>query len=121
MYMYISLIDIGLFVLFALAVVLGVYLVFILHQALKTLCHVRGILAAQDESIRQSLSLLPGLVTNLTALSASLSQSAELANTALQTWQEEVASTVEDLRDGLETVTVYSKAIGEIIKAIFAR
>ena len=44
-----------------------------------------------------------------------------MANTTLDSLQTDVAGTVEELRDGLETITVYSKAIGEIIKAIFSK
>ena len=111
--MYIALSDIGWMLLFSLAVVVGVYLLLVLRQALAILCRIRGIMAAQESAIQQSLSEMPILLANLSTLSLSLKQSADMANTTLGSWQEELAGTVDDLKDGLETVTVYSKAIGE--------
>jgi cell division protein FtsB len=119
--LYIALNDIGLFILFLLAAAVGVYLILVLRQALQTLCRVQTILAAQDSAIQQSLTKLPGLLANLDELSTSLKQSADFANTTLHSWQEDLTSTVDDLRDGLDTITVYSKAISEIVRAVVSK
>lgn len=119
--MYIALSDIALIILFLLAAAVGVYLILVLSQAFKTICRIRSILSTQDTAIQQSLAQLPGLLANLNALTLSLKQSADMANNTLDSWQAEVAGTVDDLRDGLETISLYSKVIGEIIKAVFSK
>ena len=121
MNLYIALSDLGILILFALAVVIAVYLILVLRQALATLCRIRGIMAAQDSAIQQSLSQLPILLSNLSALSLSLKHGADMANNTLGSWQEELAGTVDELKDGLETISVYSKAIGEIVRAVFSK
>ena len=119
--MYIALSDLALTILFILAVAIGGYLLLVLSQALKTIRRVQGIISAQDTAIQQSLSQLPTVLANLNALTLSLRHSADMANATLDSLQDEVVSTVEDLRDGLETVTLYSRAIGEIVKAVFSK
>ena len=119
--MYIALSDLALIILFILAVAIGGYLLLVLSQALKTIRRVQGIISAQDTAIQQSLSQLPTVLANLNALTLSLRHSADMANATLDSLQDEVVSTVEELRDGLETVTLYSRAIGEIVKAVFSK
>lgn len=119
--MYIALSDLALTILFILAVAISGYLLLVLSQALKTIRRVQSIISAQDTAIQQSLSQLPTVLANLNALTLSLRHSADMANATLDSLQDEVASTVEDLRDGLETVTLYSRAIGEIVKAVFSK
>jgi hypothetical protein len=119
--LYIALSDIALIILFLLATTVSVYLILVLSQAFKVFCRIRGILSTQDTAIQQSLAQLPGLLANLNALTLSLKQSADMANNTLDSWQTEVAGTVDDLRDGLETITLYSRAIGEVVKAVFSK
>ncbi|MDU4959487.1 MAG: hypothetical protein E6X17_02300 [Sporomusaceae bacterium] len=119
--MYIALSDIALSILFCLALAIGLYLILVLRQTLQTVCRIRGIIDGHETALRQSLAQLPELLTNLNALSLSLKQSADLANSTLDSLHSEVAGTVDELRDGLETITLYSRAIGEIIKALFSK
>ena len=119
--MYITLSDLGLLLLFCLVVAIGIFLLLVLRQAFVTLNRIRNIITAQDTAIQQALSQLPVVLANINALTLSLKQSADMANTTLDSLQTDVAGTVEELRDGLETITVYSRAIGEIIKAVFSK
>lgn len=119
--MYIALSDLGLIVLFGLACAVGIYLILVLRQALSALSRIRSIITVQDAAIQQSLAQLPTLLANLSALSLSLKQSSDMASSTLGTWQEELAGTVDDLKDGLETVTLYSKAIGEVVRTVFSK
>jgi len=117
--MYIGLSELALAILFFLAVAAGIYLILVLRQALAALRRIKGIIDAQDTAIQQTLAQLPTLLASLSALSLSLKQSADMASSTLGAWQDELAGTVEDFRDGLETVTLYSKAIGEVVRTVF--
>lgn len=116
--MYISLYDLGLFILFASAVVVSIYLVAVLRRAFCVLGHIRGILDDHDEDIRESLELLPQALANVNELSVTLKEATDQTSSAIYSLQNNV---VEDLRDGMETFMVYAKVLGEIFRAIFSR
>lgn len=116
--MYIALTNLGLVLLFCLVFAVCVYLLLVLRQALVTLRDIRQIIEAQDTAIQQSLSLLPQLLANLSNLSLSLRQSADIASATLDSWQHDAAGTIDSLKDGLETIIVYSKAIGEMMRCL---
>lgn len=116
--MYISLYDLGLVILFAVTVAVGIYLIAVLRRAFSVLGHVREILDTHDDDICATLSLLPETLTNVNELAASMRETAEQTSSAISLLQNDV---VDDLRDGLETFTVYAKIISDIFRAIFAK
>ncbi|HMM20437.1 MAG TPA: hypothetical protein PKA10_06835 [Selenomonadales bacterium] len=116
--MYISLYDLGLFILFCSAVTVSIYLVAVLRRAFGVLGHIRGILEAHEEDVRESLALLPQALANLNELSVSLREATDQTSSAIYSLQNNLA---EDLRDGLETVLVYARVLGEIFRALFSR
>jgi hypothetical protein len=118
---YITLEDIGLFCLFMLASATLVYVILVLHQTLQAVCRIRSLLTTHDDAIRKSLVQLPTLLASLNELSLSLKQSADLAKHTLSSWQDEHVDTVDDLRNGLETIIMYSRAVAEVIRSVFAK
>lgn len=116
--MYVSLYDLGLFILFAVAITVSAYLIAVLRQAFSVLSHVRGILDTHDQDICETLSLLPEALANVNDLAESLKTTAEQTSGAIQLLQNDV---MEDLRDGLETFTVYAKIIMDVFRAVFSK
>ncbi|MDR3588515.1 MAG: hypothetical protein P4N41_02510 [Negativicutes bacterium] len=116
--MYISLYDLGLVILFFIAVTVSAYLIAVLRRAFCVLGHVQGILADHDQDISETLSLLPEALANVNELTASLKETAEQTSGAIAVLQDNV---VEDLREGLETFTVYAKVIADVFRAIFTK
>jgi len=119
--MYVSLSDIGLFILFLLAVIVSVCLIFVLTRAFCVLGHVRGILEDHEDDIRETLSVLPEVLSNVNELSMTVKNTVSQTSTALSSIQDEFVDTVDDLRDGLETFSLYAKVIGEIVRSIFSK
>ncbi len=119
--MYISLGDLGLFLLFIIIVIAGVYLIVVLRQVFGIFNRVRGILDAHGDDIRKTLLVLPEALTNINELAISLKETADQTNNAFGSLQNNLIDTADDLRDGLETFTIYAKAIRDVIRAIFSK
>lgn len=119
--MYISLYDLGLFVLFILAVVVGGYFIAVLHRAFCVLGYVKSILSAHNADIGEALSALPKALVNVSELADSLKQTVDQAGSAFVFLQDDIAATVDDLRDGLESFAVYAKVIYDICRMLFSK
>lgn len=119
--MYISLYDIGLFIAFSLLVIVGIYLIAVLHRTFAVLGSVSDILDSHEEDICQIIAELPGALANVNELSISLKETADQTNHAFGSLQHNITDTVEDLRDGMENIVVYGKVAAEIFQAVFAK
>ena len=119
--MYISMYDIGLFIVILLILVIGGYLIAVLRQAFYVFDHVRGILSTHKNDIGESLSLLPEVLVNINALNVSLKGTADQTSSAFRSLQHDVTNSVDSLQDGVETIVIYAKVIGEIFRALFSK
>lgn len=119
--MYISLYDLGLFILFTILIVVSGYLIVVLHRTFCVLGHILGILNTHKDDIDEIISGLPEALINLNALTISLKAIADQTNDALDSLQENVTDTVDGLLDGIESFTVYGKVIGEVFRLIFSK
>ena len=119
--MYVSLSDIGLFILFLLAIIVSVCLTFVLTRVFCVLGRVRSILEDHEDDIRETLSVLPEVLSNVNELSVTVKNTVSQTSTALSTIQDEFVDTVDDLRDGLETFSLYANVIGEIVRSLFSK
>jgi hypothetical protein len=118
---YITLYDFGFFVLVSIAVIVSAYLIAVLRQTFFLFSQVRGIIAAHDNDIRQTLSLLPVALANINLLSVSLTKTADQTSLAFRSLQADVIDTVDGLQDGLGTFIFYAKVVGEIFKYFFSK
>ncbi len=116
--MYISLYDLGLFILFAVALVVAIYLIIFLRRAIGVAGRVKEILDEHGDNIEESLALLPETLANVNALAVTLKETADQTSSAMQTLQDDL---VGNLRDGLETFAIYAKIIGDIVRAVFSK
>lgn len=119
--MYISFYDLGLFILFTVILTVSGYLIAVLHRTFCVLGHVRGILDTHRDDIGNIISELPETLENVNELTVSLKRSADLTTSAFGALQNNIIDTVDDMRDGLETFTLYAKIIGEVCKAVFSK
>jgi len=119
--MYISLYDVGLFMMFIIILIIGSYLIAVLHRTFCMLGHVRSVLDDHGDNIGQIISMLPATLANINGLVVSLKETADQANGALGSLQHNLIETVDDLRYGVENFAVYAKIIGEIWRAIFSK
>lgn len=119
--MYISLNDVGVFILFIAALVISGYLIAVLHRIFCFLGTIKETFADHSTDIGNIISALPETLENVNELTASLRKSAELTTHAFNSLQHNVIDTVDDLRDGLEEFATYAKIIGEIFRAVFGK
>lgn len=119
--MYISLQDIGLFVLFLITIIVSIYLIAVLRQTFCVLGHIKGILDDHDDNIRETLSVLPETLAHIDELAVSLKMTADQTNSAFGSLQNNLTDTVDDLRDGLETFTIYAKVFVEVFRSVFSK
>lgn len=117
--MYISLYDLGLFILFTVIIISGIYFIAVLHRVLGLLVYMREIIHTHNTDISETLTLLPKTLVNVSELAVSLKKAVDQTGNAVGVLQSDFTDTVDDLRDGLETVTLYAKVISEVFRAVF--
>lgn len=121
MTLYISLYDLGLFILFILTVVVCAYLIAVLHRTFCVLGYARDILRAHHTDICEMLSVLPKAMTSVSELADSLKHTVDQAGSAFVVLQDDISDTVDDLRDSLQTFAVYGKVIYDLFRMIFSK
>jgi uncharacterized protein YoxC len=119
--MYISLYDLGLFVLFAVLLVGGIYLIAVLRRLLCVLGVVNGLLNAHQGDIRTTVTLLQETLANINALTVCLKEATVQTTSAVRALPSEFTDTVDDLRESFETFAFYARIAGEVVKAIFSK
>jgi hypothetical protein len=117
--LYISLYDLGLFFLFAIAIIGGGYLIAVLHRLLGLLVYVKEIVHTHNADISETLTLLPRTLANVSELAVSLKRAVDQTGNAVGVLHSDFTDTVDDLRDGLETVGLYARIISEVFKSVF--
>jgi hypothetical protein len=118
---YISLYDLGLFILISLTITASAYLIFVLRQAFFLFSQARKIFVAHDDDIRATLSLLPAALVNINSLCVSLAEMAGQTNRAFQSVQTDVLDTVDGLYEDLEKFSICFRVIGEFCRTLFSK
>ncbi len=106
--MYISIYDIGITIVFLIVVTIGIYLIYAIRRIVFILDDVKRILNANEMSLKQTISLLPTVLENVNQIAASVKETASQANDVMY-----------DVKVEWETLIIYAKAIGQIVRAIF--
>lgn len=119
--MYISLYDLGMFIIFIIIIIVSGYLIAILHRGFSMIGHLRDIIATRSDDISQIIAGLPIALTSVNELAVSLKETVDQTTSAVESIQDNVTDTVDELRYGLGNFFLYVKVIGDIIKAIFSK
>lgn len=117
--MYISLYDLGLFILFSVIIVGGVYLIAVLHRLLGLLVYIKEIVHTHNSDISETLTLLPKALIDMSELAVSIKRAVDQTGNAVGVLRSDLNDTVDDLRDGLETVGLYVRIVSEVFKSVF--
>ncbi|WP_371371824.1 hypothetical protein [Sporomusa aerivorans] len=119
--MYISLYDLGLFILFAVLVTCGIYLIAVLRRVLCMLNQAQGILNAHQGDIGKTVSMFQETLININALTVTLQEATAQTTSAVRALPSEITETVEDLRESFETFALYARIAGEVVKSVFSK
>ena len=119
--MYIYFAEAGLFVLFVLAVIIGVYMIVVLNKAAKTLNQVQGILTQQEPQLTKTMTVLPLLLENINEIVLELKSITGVAAELETAVASQFLSTVENLQQSLQAFGSLTGIFFDMIKAIFGK
>ena len=119
--MYIALQDLGLFILFLIFSIAGVYLIMVLRRLLSTLGMVDDILIRHGDEVGKTLALLQETLTHVNQVTLSLQEIAAATHNTVHALPEDITDTIIELRDAVETFAVYVKIGMDIVKGLLAK
>ena len=122
--MYISLYDVGLLILFTMALAIGYYLIATLRKIAQVVAQVNGILAENRKSVEATLEVLPELLSNSNEVVLGVRKTVDTASSAVSSLEDNLTDTADKVQETMETALLYARCAGEVAKAVvgaFAR
>lgn len=118
--MFISLYDLGLLILFIVALTIAYYLILTLRKITGVITEVQGILDENRDSIGATMDVLPDLLSNSNEVVLSVRKTVDTASSAVTTIEDNLIDTADKVQDTMETALLYARCIGEVAKAVMA-
>lgn len=116
--MYISLYDIGLLILFAVALTVAYYLIIVLRRLSDVVLRLGGILDENRQSIEDTLGVLPELLVNSNEVVSSVRKTVEATSTAVTSLEDNLLDTADKVQETMETAVLYARCAGEVVKSV---
>ncbi len=118
MLVYISLYDVGLLILFAMALAIGFYLIAALRKIAAVVTQVNGMLEDNRESLGATLEVLPELLSNSNEVVVGVRKTIDSASSAVTTLEDNLTDTADKVQETMETALLYARCAGEVAKAV---
>jgi uncharacterized protein YoxC len=118
MFVYISLYDVGLIILFAMALAIGYYLIATLRKIAGVVTQIGGIIDENKDSVEATLEVLPELLSNSNEVVASVRKTVETASSAVISLEDNLTDTADKVQETMETALLYARCAGEVAKAV---
>ena len=118
MLVYISLYDVGLLILFAMALAIGFYLIAALRKIAAVVTQVNGMLEDNRESLDSTLEVLPELLSNSNEVVVGVRKTIDSASSAVTTLEDNLTDTADKVQETMETALLYARCAGEVAKAV---
>jgi hypothetical protein len=115
---YVSLYDIGLLILFTLALAVGYYLIAALRGLLRVTTQVSEVISENQQSIESVLSALPELLTNSNEVVMGVRKTVDATNSAVTCLEDNLTDTADRVQETMETALMYARCAGEVAKAV---
>lgn len=116
--MYISLYDVGLLILFAMALSVGYYLISALRAVLVVVKQVSEVIEENQTSIGATLEVLPELLSNSNEVVIGVRKTIDTANSAVTCIEDNLVDTADKVQETVETALMYARCAGEVAKAV---
>ncbi len=116
--MYISLYDVGLLILFAMALAIGYYLIATLRKISLVVTQVNGMMEENRESIEATLEVLPDLLSNSNEVVLGVRNTVDKASSAVISIEDNLTDTADKVQETMETALLYARCAGEVAKAV---
>lgn len=118
MLVYISLYDVGLLILFIMALAIGYYLIDALRKIASVVAQVNGIIAENRDSLEATVEVLPELLSNSNEVVLGVRQTIDSANSAVTTIEDNLTDTADKVQETVETALLYARCAGEVARAV---
>lgn len=116
--MYISLYDVGLLILFAMALAIGYYLIVTLQKIAGVVTQVSGMMEENKDSIEAALDVLPDLLSNSNEVVLGVRKTVDTASSAVASLEDNLTDTADKVQETMETALLYARCAGEVAKAV---
>lgn len=110
--------DLGLVILFLIAVGLSVYLFIALNHLTSILKKVRELLDKHGSNIDKTMDRLPSIAANIDEAAVNVKQGVEKAAATVDAVGDTISETVVAVSSGTQEAVEYVKIISEIIKVL---
>ncbi len=108
------------FIIFCIAVVIGVFLIIFLRNCLKVVDKVNKILDSNSESIEKTLEVLPSTVKSIDELAISAKGTLDMATSVVSTVEDTVAETIDSFSFNAENVLSIINVASSVVKSIIS-
>lgn len=108
------------FIIFCIAVVIGVFLIILLRNCLKVVDKVNKILDSNSESIEKTLEVLPSTVKSIDELAISAKGTLDMATSVVSTVEDTVAETIDSFSFNAENVLSIINVASSVVKSIIS-
>lgn len=116
--MYLSLYDVGLLILFAVALAIGYYLIATLRKIAEVVTQVSEIIEENRDSVEATLDALPDLLENSNEVMLGVRKTVDTASAAVTTLEDNFTDTADKVQETMETALLYARCAGEVAKAV---
>jgi len=108
------------FLIFCIAVVIGIFLIILLRNCLKVLDKVNKIIENNSESIENTLTALPSTVKSVDELAVSAKGTLDKATSVIATVEDTVTETVDSFSFNAENVLNIINIASSVVKSIIS-
>ena len=116
--MYISLYDLGLLILFVLAVTVAYYLIVALRGMIGVVSQVSSVIEQNQEAISSTMNVLPELLENSNEVVVGVRKTIESANSAVTCIEDNLADTADKVQETMDTAILYARCAAEVAKVV---
>jgi len=115
---YLSLYDVGLLILFAVALAIGYYLITALRKIAEVVTQVSEMIEENRDSVEATLDVLPDLLENSNEVLLGVRKTVDTASAAVTTLEDNFTDTADKVQETMETALLYARCAGEVAKAV---
>jgi len=108
------------FVIFCIAVVIGVFIIILLRSCLKVMDKVNKIIDNNSESIEKTLTALPSTVKSVDELAVSAKGTLDKATSIVTTVEDTVTETIDSFSFNAENVLSIINIATSVVKSIIS-
>ena len=116
--MYLSLYDVGLLILFAVALAIGYYLIAALRKIAEVVTQVSEMIEENRDSVEATLDVLPDLLENSNEVMLGVRKTVDTASAAVTTLEDNFTDTADKVQETMEIALLYARCAGEVAKAV---